>query len=261
MKPEQTHRHPTHLHAALRVALAEQQFVLYYQPVFDQQRNMTGAEALVRWMHPQRGLVGPCAFIPQAEKSHLIVEIGDWVLQAACRQLVQWQSDAAACRYTIAVNVSARQVRQPGFVAGIIALLAETGANPRLLKLELTESMLVGNVDAIVDKMNALKAYGIGMALDDFGTGYSSLCYLDRLPVTHIKIDRSFVRNMFVTPRAATIVQALIALARALDLEVVAEGVETEEQWAALIGFGARRFQGFLFAAPVPVGALRNWMA
>ena len=249
------------LDAALRQALESQQFVLFYQPVVDHRRNMTGAEALVRWMHPQRGLLGPCAFIPHAEQSDLIVEIGDWVLKAACRQLVQWQRDPVACTYTVAVNVSARQVRQPGFVAGVVALLAETGANPFLLKLELTESMLVGNVDDIIAKMNALKAHGIGIVLDDFGTGYSSLCYLDRLPVTHIKIDRSFVDNMFVTPRAATIVQALIALAHALDLDVVVEGVETAAQWAALIGFGARRFQGFLFAEPVRVGELRQWMA
>jgi EAL domain-containing protein (putative c-di-GMP-specific phosphodiesterase class I) len=248
------------LNAALRIALLEQQFFLYYQPVFDHQRRMTGAEALIRWMHPQRGLVGPCEFIPQAEKSNMIVDIGYWVLNAACRQLAAWQRDPVASTYTVAVNISARQVRQPDFVARVLAILAETGASPFLLKLELTESMLVGNVDDIVDKMNALHTHGIGFALDDFGTGFSSLCYLERLPVTHIKIDRSFVRNMFVTPRAAKIVQALIALAYTLDLDVVAEGVETEAQWAALIAFGARRFQGYLFAEPVRVGELRRWM-
>jgi len=246
--------------AALRQALAGQQFILLYQPVLDHQRRMVGAEALIRWRHPQRGLVGPCAFIPLAEQSDLIVEIGDWVLRTACRQLAQWQRDDVACTFTMAVNISARQVRQPDFVARVEAMLAETGANPYLLKLELTESMLVGDVEDMIAKMAALRAHGIGFALDDFGTGYSSLCYLARLPVTHIKIDRSFVRNMCVTPRAATIVQALIGLAHALDLDVVAEGVETEDQWAALVGFGARRFQGFLFAPPVQVGDLRRWM-
>jgi EAL domain-containing protein (putative c-di-GMP-specific phosphodiesterase class I) len=246
--------------AALRQALAGQQFILLYQPVMDHQRRMVGAEALIRWRHPDLGLVGPCAFIPQAEQSDLIVEIGDWVLRTACRQLAQWQRDAVACAFTMAVNISARQVRQPDFVARVEAILADTGANPYLLKLELTESMLVGDVDDIIEKMAALKALGIGFALDDFGTGYSSLCYLSRLPVTHIKIDRSFVKNMFHLPRAATIVQALIDLAYALDLDVVAEGVETEAQWTALVAFGARRFQGFLFSPPVQVGDLRRWM-
>lgn len=251
---------PSALNSELRQALAEQQFMLLYQPVFDHHRNMTGAEALVRWMHPERGMVGPGDFIAHAEKSQLIVDIGYWVLRAACRQLAAWQRDDVACRYTMAVNVSARQVRQPDFVAGVLAILADTRANPWLLKLELTESMLVGNADDIIDKMNVLKAHGVGFALDDFGTGYSSLCYLERLPVTHIKIDRSFVRNMFATPRALAIVRALIALAGELDLDVVAEGVETQEQWSALVAFGCRRFQGFLFSTPVRAGELRQWM-
>ena len=246
--------------AALRQALAGEQFILLYQPVMDHRRRMVGAEALIRWRHPDLGLVGPCAFIPQTEQSDLIVAIGDWVLQAACRQLAQWQRDDMACRFTMAVNISARQVRQPDFVERVRGILAETGAKPSLLKLELTESMLVGDVDDIIGKMAALRALGIGFALDDFGTGYSSLCYLARLPVTHIKIDRSFVKQMLGTPRMATIVQALIGLARALDLDVVAEGVETEAQFAALVACGARQFQGFLFSPPVQVSDLRRWM-
>ena len=244
----------------LRQALLAQQFVLYFQPVFDQTRKMTGVEALVRWMHPRRGLVGPCEFIGQAEQSDLIVDIGDWVLRTACRQLVAWQGDRRTCGLTMAVNISARQARQADFVARVLAVLAETGADPRLLRLELTESMLLGSVDDIIDKMALLKARGIGFALDDFGTGYSSLCYLERLPITHIKIDRSFVKNMFVTPHAATIVKALITLAFDLGLDVVAEGVEREEQWAALVAYGCRRFQGFLFAPAVSAEQLRRWM-
>jgi EAL domain-containing protein (putative c-di-GMP-specific phosphodiesterase class I) len=247
--------------AALRAALAGQQFILLYQPVVNAERKMVGAEALIRWQHPERGMLGPCAFIFEAEQSDLIAEIGDWVLRTACRQLAHWQRDAATCMFTMAVNISARHLRQPDFVARVQAILAEAGANPRLLKLELTESMLVGDVEDIIAKMAALKAHGVGFALDDFGTGYSSLCYLARLPVTHIKIDRSFVRHMLATPRAATIVRTLIGLAYALDLDVVAEGVETEAQWAALVAFGARRFQGFLFSPPVPAAELRRWMA
>jgi len=245
---------------ALRQALAEQQFVLFYQPVMDHQRQMTGVEALIRWMHPQRGLVGPCAFIPLAEQSDLIVEIGEWVLAMACRQLAAWQGEETTCRLSVAVNISARHLRQPDFVERVLAIVAAAGADASLLKLELTESMLLGNVDDICAKMARLKEHGIAFGLDDFGTGYSSLCYLERLPVTHIKIDRSFVKNMFATPRAVTIVRALISLARELDLDVVAEGVETQEQWAALVAFGCRRFQGYLFAAPMQAAQLRMWL-
>ena len=252
--------HGVALDGELHQALLGQQFVLYYQPVFDHTRKMAGVEALVRWMHPRRGLVGPCDFIGQAEKSDLIVDIGEWVLRTACRQMVAWQRDPLACGLTMAVNISARHARQPDFVRRVLAILADTGANPFLLRLELTESMLLGNVDDIIDKMALLKAQGIGFALDDFGTGYSSLCYLERLPITHIKIDRSFVKNMFITAHAATIVKALIALAYDLGLDVVAEGVEREEQWVALVAYGCRRFQGFLFAPAVGVGELRRWI-
>jgi len=252
--------HGAILDAELRCALREQQFVLYYQPIVDHARKMAGVEALVRWMHPRRGLVGPCAFIGQAEQSDLIVELGDWVLRTACRQLAAWQDDPLTAGLTMAVNISARHAREPDFVARVLAILAETGAGAHLLRLELTESMLLGDVDDIIDKMARLKARGIGFALDDFGTGYSSLRYLERLPITHIKIDRSFVDNMFVTEHAATIVKALIALAHDLGLDVVAEGVEREDQWAALVAYGCRRFQGFLFAPAVDVGDLRGWI-
>jgi diguanylate cyclase (GGDEF)-like protein/PAS domain S-box-containing protein len=247
------------LESGLRHALAARQFVLYYQPVFDQDSTMVGAEALVRWQHPRKGLVGPAEFICQAEKSDLIVDIGNWVLETACRQLAAWQCDDATRALTIAVNISARQFRRADFVERVMATLAATGADPRRLKLELTESMLLGDVDDIAAKMRLLKAQGIGLALDDFGTGYSSLSYLERLPLTQLKIDRSFVRDMLVTPNAATIVQTIIALAHQLQLDVVAEGVETEHQRAALFERGCTCFQGFLFSAPGPVEALRRW--
>jgi EAL domain-containing protein (putative c-di-GMP-specific phosphodiesterase class I) len=173
------------------------------------------------------------------------------VLEDACRQLAAWHRHDATRALTVAVNISARQARKPDFVDRVTGTLKATGANPALLKLELTESMLLGNVDDMIGKMRALKACGIGFALDDFGTGYSSLSYLERLPITQLKVDRSFVRNMLVTPNAATIVRAVIALGQDLGLEVVAEGVENEEQQEALSAWGCSRFQGFLYSPPV----------
>jgi len=253
--------HGVVLESELRHALAARQFVLHYQPVLDQDGLMTGAEALVRWQHPRRGLVAPGDFIEQAERSDLIVGIGNWVLDTACRQLTAWSLSEATRDWTIAVNISARQARQPDFVATVLQVLCATGAKPAMLKLELTESMLLGNVDDIVDKMRALKAHGIGFALDDFGTGYSSLSYLERLPLTQLKIDRSFVKDMFESSKAATIVHTIVTLARELGLDVVAEGVETEQQRLALRGYGCMHFQGYLFAAPVPVAGLQRFVA
>ncbi|RZT11017.1 PAS domain S-box-containing protein/diguanylate cyclase (GGDEF) domain-containing protein [Duganella sp. CF402] len=244
------------LEADLRFALQRDELRLYYQPVVDQVGNVTGVEALLRWQHPQRGLIPPGDFIPQAEKSGLIVELGDWVLDAACRQLVQWSGDAGHAHLSMAVNVSARQFRQPAFVEHVLAVLDRTGADPRLLKLELTESMLLTDMDDVIAKMTTLKAHGVGFALDDFGTGYSSLSYLKLLPIDQLKIDRSFVHDMLHTRHASSIVRAVITLAYSMDLAVVAEGVETREQWEALEAFGCNAFQGYLFGRAKPVAEL-----
>jgi len=191
------------LEAEMRNALARHELRLHYQPVVDGDARVTGVEALLRWQHPQRGLIAPCEFIPQAEKSGLIVELGDWVLETACLQLVRWSGAADTAALTIAVNISARQFRQPAFAEQVLAVVASSGADPRLLKLELTETMLLSDMDDVIVKMTALKARGIGFALDDFGTGYCSLNYLRRLPIEQLKIDRSFVQDMLHTRRAS----------------------------------------------------------
>jgi diguanylate cyclase (GGDEF)-like protein len=249
------------LETELRHALAARQLLLYHQPVIGRDGRMLGTEALVRWQHPRRGLVGPGEFIPQAEKSELVVDIGNYVLACACRQLVAWSADPATAGWTLAVNISARQAHQCDFVAHVKRIVAESGANPARLKLELTESMLLRNVDDMIAKMQALKEYGVSFALDDFGTGYSSLSYLERLPISQLKIDRAFVSDMLVTPNAAAIVRTIITLAHNLGLEVTAEGVETPQQRAALLDDGCNHLQGFLFSPPVPAAALARWVA
>ena len=246
----------TSLETDLRFALARREFELYYQPVVNAMGLMVGVEALIRWHHPKQGLTGPGAFIAQAEKSGLIVGIGDWVLQEACRQLARWSIDPAAQHFTIAVNVSARQFRQEDFVPRLLEILAHSGADPRRLKLELTESVLLADVEDTIARMTALKEQGIGFSLDDFGTGYSSLSYLQRLPLDQLKIDQSFVRDMLSVPHAASIVQAIVHLAGNLGLHVVAEGVEDEAQWDQLRTLGCGGFQGYLFARPMPLAEL-----
>nr|WP_315251474.1 EAL domain-containing protein [uncultured Duganella sp.] len=244
------------LEADLRFALQRDELRLYFQPVVDNTGRVTGVEALLRWQHPQRGLIGPGEFIPQAEKSGLIVELGEWVLEAACRQLVCWCTSPDSAHLTMAVNVSARQFRQPAFVDQVLAVLERTGADPRQLKLELTESMLLTDMDDVIAKMTTLKAHGVGFALDDFGTGYSSLSYLKLLPIDQLKIDRSFVHDMLHTRHASSIVRAIITLAYSMDLAVVEEGVETREQWSALEAFGCNAFQGYLFGRAAPLAEL-----
>jgi diguanylate cyclase (GGDEF)-like protein len=246
----------TSLETDLRFALARREFELYYQPVVNAMGLLVGVEALIRWHHPKQGLTGPGAFIAQAEKSGLIVGIGDWVLQEACRQLARWGGDAATEHFTIAVNVSARQFRQEDFVPRLLEILAHSGADPRRLKLELTESVLLADVEDTIARMTALKEQGIGFSLDDFGTGYSSLSYLQRLPLDQLKIDQSFVRDMLRVPHAASIVQAIVHLAGNLGLHVVAEGVEEEAQWNALRSLGCGGFQGYLFARPMALAEL-----
>jgi diguanylate cyclase (GGDEF)-like protein len=239
------------LESDLRFALVRRELMLYYQPVVDPDARVTGVEALLRWQHPRRGLVMPGEFIPQAEKSGLIIEIGDWVLETACLQLVRWANSSQTAALTIAVNVSARQFRQPAYAERVLQIIERSGADASLLKLELTESMLLSDVEDIIAKMTLLKACGVGFSLDDFGTGYSSLSYLQRLPIDQLKIDRSFVQDMLHTPHASTIVRSIVTLAHSMGLSVVAEGVENREQWSWLRQIGCASLQGYLFGQAV----------
>ncbi|SDI25087.1 bifunctional diguanylate cyclase/phosphodiesterase [Paraburkholderia phenazinium] len=240
------------LEAGLRDAIAGRQFLLHYQAQVDGAR-ITGAEALVRWQHPRRGIVPPAEFIPLAEETGLILALGSWVLEAACAQLAQWAKRPDMAHLTIAVNVSVQQFREADFVDRVLSVIGRTGARPDRLKLELTESVLVDNVQDIIQKMGALKAKGIVFALDDFGIGYSSLSYLKRLPLDQLKIDRSFVRDVLVDPNDAVIAKTIVALAQSLGLGVIAEGVETEAQRDFLAAVGCYAYQGYYFCRPLAV--------
>lgn len=241
------------LEADLRAALDKQQFLLHYQPQVDQTGKTIGAEALLRWQHPVRGMVSPADFIPLAEETGLIIPLGLWVLESACLQLAQWAGSATTADLTLAVNVSARQFHLPGFIHTLEGLLERTGTPRNRLKLELTESLLLDHSDAVIQRMQGLEALGVGFALDDFGTGYSSLVYLKRLPLDQLKIDRSFVRDILTNPNDAAIARTIVALGDSLGLDVIAEGVETEAQRELLAANGCRHYQGYLFGRPVPV--------
>lgn len=241
------------LEADLRQGLQREELRLHYQVVVDENSHVCGVEALVRWQHPQRGLMQPGEFVEMAEQTGLIILVGHWVLQAACEQLVVWADDADTAELSIAVNVSARQFRQTDFVLQVQDLLRKTGANPYRLKLELTESMLLSDVEDAIRKMTKLRMIGVSFSLDDFGTGYSSLSYLKSLPLDQLKIDKSFIRDVLTNANDAAIVRTILALARSLDLVVVAEGVETEGQRQLLLDSGCWAFQGYLFGQPVPV--------
>ena len=248
----------TALESGMREALRDGQFLLHYQAQISQASGMVGAEALVRWQHPQRGLVSPAEFIPVAEASGLIVPLGAWILRTACLQLVEWEKDPATAPWTLAVNVSARQFRHPHFVDEVLGVLEETGANPQRLKLELTETLLLDDVEDTVERMTTLRALGLGFSLDDFGTGYSSLSYLKRLPLDQLKIDQSFVRDLLTDANDASIARTIVTLAQSLDLGVIAEGVETCEQRDMLASLGCHMWQGYLFGRPGPASALRE---
>ena len=241
------------LESELRKALENLQFQLYYQIQVDDSDFPIGAEALIRWIHPERGLVSPQQFIPIAEETGLIVPIGLWVMDTACAQLRSWQQDERTMGLTLAVNVSARQIRQVDFVSQVEACVQRHGIIPRRLKLELTESALLEDIEEIIATMNALRAIGVQFSLDDFGTGYSSLQYLKKLPLDQIKIDQSFVRDIATDPNDATIVQTIIAMAEALGLDVIAEGVESEAQREFLDLRGCHFYQGYLFGKPMPI--------
>jgi diguanylate cyclase (GGDEF)-like protein/PAS domain S-box-containing protein len=245
----------------LRRALADKQFVLHYQALVGKGQAVAGAEALIRWQHPQRGMVSPADFIPIAEDTGLILPLGHWVLQTACRQLALWATQPAMAHLTLAVNVSAHQFRQPDFTPQVLAVLAQTGADPGRLKLELTESLLIHNLDDIIAKMTALKAVGVSFSLDDFGTGYSSLSNLSRLPLDQVKIDRSFVMQIESDDNAVAICAATISLAHSLKLKVVAEGVETEAQRYFLSTVHQCDFlQGYLLARPLPLDQFETFV-
>ncbi|HEY8334347.1 MAG TPA: EAL domain-containing protein [Tardiphaga sp.] len=240
------------LETDLREDLKQQRLLLHYQPQVDHEGKLLGAEALARWPHAQKGMISPSEFIPVAESTGLILPLGALMLQIACRQLANWAADPATERLTIAINVSALQMRQKNFVEEVRRIIEQAGANPYRLKIELTESTLVSNVDDVIAKMDELKAIGIGFSLDDFGTGYSSLSYLKRLPLDQLKIDRSFVKDVLVDSNDAAIAQMIIALSKSLGLSVIAEGVETEEQYAFLAQHGQLNYQGYLFGRPLP---------
>ncbi len=257
---EVTMRERAALETDLREAIALRQLSLHYQPQFDLTGRMTGVEALLRWQHPRRGAVPPAAFIPLAEEIGVILAIGQWVLETACRQLLAWEARADTRHLSIAVNVSVRQFNQDDFVEDVLAVLAGTGANPRRLKLELTESLLVADIGAVIEKMSALKARGVGFSLDDFGTGYSSLAYLKRLPLDQLKIDRSFIRDVLHDQNDASIAKTIITLANSLHIAVIAEGVETREQRDFLARCGCHAYQGFFFSPPLPLAAFERYL-
>lgn len=236
----------------IREALRLEQFVLYYQSQANQDNKIIGAEALIRWFHPERGMVPPSEFISIAEESDLIFPLGQWILHTACAQLVTWSQHEKTSHLTLSVNMSARQFNQPQFVENILDALASTGANPEKLILELTESMLVADQEDIIIKMSRLKSYGIRFSLDDFGTGYSSLSYLKKLPINELKIDQSFVKEALTDSNDAAIARMIIRLAQSMELTVIAEGVEFKEHRDWLFAQGCLHYQGYHFGRPVP---------
>lgn len=241
------------LEADLRNAVKLGQLQLHYQVQIDKARRVIGAEALLRWQHPQRGMVMPDLFIPLAEETGLIMPIGRWVLETACAQIKSWSTQVTTRDLRLAVNVSARQFRQAGFVAEVRQILLDTGADPSRLKIELTESLVIDNVADTIQRMQALKSLGIGFSMDDFGTGFSSLSYLKRLPLDQLKIDRSFVNELATDHNDAAIVQTIITMGHTLGLDVIAEGVETEAQLDRLGQYGCSTYQGYLFSPAVPL--------
>jgi diguanylate cyclase (GGDEF)-like protein/PAS domain S-box-containing protein len=241
------------IEADLRQAVPEKQLRLYYQIQVDSESRPIGAESLIRWIHPERGLVSPMQFIPIAEESSLILEIGQWVLETACSQIAIWGKSELTRNLTLAVNVSAQQFKRHDFVGSLTALIYIYNINPNCLKLELTESVVLSDVNDVISKMHSLKALGVKLSLDDFGTGYSSLSYLKQLPLDQIKIDKSFVRDITVDPNDAVMVQTIINLATNFRMNVIAEGVETEAQLTFLKDNGCMAYQGYLFSQAVPI--------
>jgi EAL domain-containing protein (putative c-di-GMP-specific phosphodiesterase class I) len=248
------------LAADLRQAWRDNHLKIEYQPQVGMDGLMFGVEALLRWEHPVRGIVQPDQFIPTAEETSLIIPIGHWVLEAACAQLAEWQRLPDRAHLSIAVNVSVRQFRHPDFIDEVMTCVRRAGIRPDRLKLELTESLLAENIDAAIAKMRNLKDMGVRLSVDDFGIGYSSLSYLKRLPIDELKIDRGFVKDILTDGNDAAIAGTIIGLCRNLGLEVIAEGVETEEQREFLARQGCQRYQGYLFCRPLPITQLEAFM-
>lgn len=245
----------------LRHALERDQLRLYYQIQISEERRAAGAEALLRWRHPERGLIYPGEFIPLAEETGLIIPIGFWVLQKACAQIKEWAGNPATSELQLSVNVSARQFHQADFVAQVQQILVTAGINPERLKIELTESLVFNDVSDTINKMHALKALGVSFSMDDFGTGYSSLSNLQQLPLNQLKIDQSFIRDLATNPNDAAIVQAVVTMGIAFGLNVIAEGVETETQRELLVCHGCHAFQGYLFNKPMPIAEFETLIA
>lgn len=244
----------------LRLAIERNEFVLYYQPQLYNKR-IIGAEALIRWRHPTLGLVLPDKFIPLAEETGLILKLGDWVLETACRQTAAWKRSKEMDGITIAVNISARQIHQPTFVEKVLSTLRRTGVDPHHIQMELTEGSLVTDIESVIARMSDLRAYGLQFSVDDFGVGYSSLSYLKRLPLDKLKIDRLFVRDILQDKSSSAIAQAIISLCRAMNLSVIAEGVESEEQREHLAGLGCHAYQGYLFSRALPAEEFERLLA
>ncbi len=260
----QAMQHDMNAHAQMErdlyLALEREEFLLHYQPQINAAGQCIGVEALLRWPHPEKGFISPAEFIPIAEQSGHILALGRWVIEAACRQQAAWQAQADTAQLKIAINISPRQFRAPHFVADLQACIQKTGANPACLELELTESILLTDIDEAVTTMQALQAVGVYFALDDFGTGYSSFAYLKRLPLRQLKIDQSFVRDILTDANDRAICRSIIAMAKSLGLRVIAEGVETASQWQLLREDGCEEGQGYLFARPLPPTALQAWL-
>lgn len=248
------------VNSEVRQGLRDQQFVLYYQPQVGGNGKMCGVEALVRWTHPQRGLVMPDQFISLAEESGLILQLGEWVLVTACAQLAEWAKRPETATLNISVNVSVRQFGHPEFVDMVMRTINSSGISAHRLKLELTESLLVTGMEVTIAKMALLKQAGVTLSIDDFGMGYSALSYLKHLPIDQLKIDRTFVKDMLTDPNDAAIARTIIGLAHSLGLDVMAEGVETEAQRELLAQFGCDCYQGYLFSRALPIDQLEVFM-
>jgi diguanylate cyclase (GGDEF)-like protein/PAS domain S-box-containing protein len=244
--------------AALRDGLRNDEFQLFYQPQIDSEGLLTGAEALLRWLPKNQPPVGPGDFIPLAEDTGFIIPLGMWVIHTACAQLKSWSQSPSTCDLMLSINISARQFRESNFVENLFDALKSSGANPKLLRLELTESVVLEEVDVVIERMQQIKALGVTFSLDDFGTGFSSLSYLKRLPLSEVKIDRTFVRDIATDPSDEAIVRAIISMSKSLGIEVIAEGVENQTQIDFLKSNGCNRYQGHIFGKPM---AIQEWGA